>query len=432
MLPSKRKRAAATAGPSHSDSEIEEIEPPAGPQSEDEPARTNGRATAKGRGKGKAATKEKPDVKVKAEKPGPASKTAKGKGKAREDAMEVDGEDILVLQEEEEEPEVQQPPPPPNEVKKRRPAARVKGEEALRKMVAELQAHNDELSQQVQTLQDQRKREDQHQQDRAKLDQTRIETQQQMNAQLYTQIGHSSLLQTQGASSILGLLTREAAEKEQDVLKKDLERERQAARDKEQVVKDREARISELEQQVKELQFELKVEREQNKQGNRNPPPSAQRGAAAQGIGDPKAAVVLSFYEDLTNIIIPNVKPQAPQFLSEPEYDLHCVYTHAGTDEQAGTQNRTLEFVLRLTFSIAQGEERNEIRSREQLVQSVQYTPINLEKEQPDFVERLEYLNGIFTFQRDQLPLFLSTMQTKFKEYLEPEADESDDAIEVE
>ncbi|TRM62537.1 hypothetical protein BD626DRAFT_497731 [Schizophyllum amplum] len=319
----------------------------------------------------------------------------------------------MEVDEEEEEPEVQQPPPPPNEVKKRRPAARVKGEEALRKMVAELQAHNDELSQQVQTLQDQRKREDQHQQDRAKLDQTRIETQQQMNAQLYTQIGHSSLLQTQGASSILGLLTREAAEKEQDVLKKDLERERQAARDKEQVVKDREARISELEQQVKELQFELKVEREQNKQGNRNPPPSAQRGAAAQGIGDPKAAV-------------------APQFLSEPEYDLHCVYTHAGTDEQAGTQNRTLEFVLRLTFSIAQGEERNEIRSREQLVQSVQYTPINLEKEQPDFVERLEYLNGIFTFQRDQLPLFLSTMQTKFKEYLEPEADESDDAIEVE
>ena len=92
---------------------------------------------------------------------------------------------------------------------------------------------------------------------------------------------------------------------------------------------------------VKEFQFELKMEREQSKQGGRNAPPSVQRNAAAKGqIDDPKPAVVLSFYEDLTNIIIPNVKPQPPQYLTEPEYDLHCVYTHAATDEQAGSQVR--------------------------------------------------------------------------------------------
>ncbi|KAL1743475.1 hypothetical protein HDZ31DRAFT_83403 [Schizophyllum fasciatum] len=343
--------------------------------------------------------------------------------------MEVDGEEpaAVAQEEEEEEPEEKQEPkvPSPAATKKRKAA---KGDEGLKKRLAALEEHNQQLEQQVQTLLDQRKREEQLHQDRDRISQARIEAQEQIIGKMQTQIGHGSLLQTKGASSILGLLTRDAAEKEQDVLKKDLEKAREAVKEKEELVKQRETRIAELEQQVKEFQFELKMEREQSKQGGRNPPPSVQRNAAAKGqIDDPKPAVVLSFYEDLTNIIIPNVKPQAPQFLNEPEYDLHCIYTHAGTEEQAGSQNRSLEFVLRLTYSVASGEEDKEIRARDQLVQSVQYTPVNLEKEKPDFVERLEFLNGVFTFQRDQLPLFLSTLQTRFKEYLEPneESDES-------
>ena len=63
------------------------------------------------------------------------------------------------------------------------------------------------------------------------------------------QIGHSSLLQTKGASSILGLLTRDAAEKEQDVLKKELEKARETIKEREDLVKQRDARIAELEQQ---------------------------------------------------------------------------------------------------------------------------------------------------------------------------------------
>ncbi|KAL1735417.1 hypothetical protein EV714DRAFT_244366 [Schizophyllum commune] len=418
--PAKRKRG-APAPASHSDSEIEEIDPPAPPEQE-ERAKPNGKVT-KGKGKAKPATK--------AEKPGPASKAVKGKGKAREDAMEVDGEETAAAAQEEEEEEdetEEKKVVSPVGAKKKKPAARSKTEEGLRKRLAAMEEHNQQLEQQVHTLTEQRKREEQLQQDRQKVHDARIEAQQQIIGKMQTQIGHSSLLQTKGASSILGLLTRDAAEKEQDVLKKDLEKARETIKEKEDLVKQRDARIADLEQQVKEFQFELKMEREQSKQGGRNAPPSVQRNAAAKGqIDDPKPAVVLSFYEDLTNIIIPNVKPQPPQYLTEPEYDLHCVYTHAATDEQAGSRVRALEFVLRLTYNVAAGEEGNEIKSRDQLLPAVQYTPINLEKEKEDFVQRLDFLNNVFTFQRDQLPLFLHTLQTKFKEYLEPSEEEDQD-----
>lgn len=133
---------------------------------------------------------------------------------------------------------------------------------------SKMEEHNQQLEQQVHTLTEQRKREEQLQQDRQKVHDARIEgmlpilrgtrgrrltmariAQQQIIGKMQTQIGHSSLLQTKGASSILGLLTRDAAEKEQDVLKKDLEKARETIKEKEDLVKQRDARIAELEQQ---------------------------------------------------------------------------------------------------------------------------------------------------------------------------------------
>ena len=85
----------------------------------------------KGKGKAKPAAKE--------EKPGPASKAVKGKGKAREDAMEVDGEETAAAaqeeEEEEDEPEEKKVVSPVG-AKKKKPAARSKTEEGLRKRLA--------------------------------------------------------------------------------------------------------------------------------------------------------------------------------------------------------------------------------------------------------------------------------------------------------
>ena len=47
---------------------------------------------------------------------------------------------------------------------------------------------------------------------------------------------------------------------------------------------------------------------------------------------------------------------------------------------------------------------------------TVNYVPHGLEKEPPDFVEKLEFLGAPFTFARDQLSLFLKTMHTNMGE----------------
>ena len=48
--------------------------------------------------------------------------------------------------------------------------------------------------------------------------------------------------------------------------------------------------------------------------------------------------------------------------------------------------------------------------STNQLVESVHYMPMNLEKESHEFVESLGFLNTAFTFERHQLSLFARTL----------------------
>ncbi len=51
-----------------------------------------------------------------------------------------------------------------------------------------------------------------------------------------------------------------------------------------------------------------------------------------------------------------------------------------------------------------------EPKSKADLIQSLQYTPLHLEKEAEDFVESLGFLNKPFSFEREQLALFLRTL----------------------
>jgi hypothetical protein len=53
------------------------------------------------------------------------------------------------------------------------------------------------------------------------------------------------------------------------------------------------------------------------------------------------------------------------------------------------------------------------ITSKEQLVKTVHYDPLELNKESPEFVHGLGFLNKPFSFQRPQLPLFLSQIYQK-------------------
>jgi hypothetical protein len=68
-----------------------------------------------------------------------------------------------------------------------------------------------------------------------------------------------------------------------------------------------------------------------------------------------------------------------------------------------------------LSFKLRQGYEpkptlQGEPKSKNDLQESLQYTPLELEKETEEFVKSLGFLNNPFTFEREQLALFLRTL----------------------
>lgn len=89
----------------------------------------------------------------------------------------------------------------------------------------------------------------------------------------------------------------------------------------------------------RELRSELNLEIERSKtlasKAPRNPG-SAQRGRAGLSVlspdQDPKISEVIRFYEDMTNLLIVNVKPQPAQYLKLEEWAFTCVYTYVDVD----------------------------------------------------------------------------------------------------
>ena len=86
-----------------------------------------------------------------------------------------------------------------------------------------------------------------------------------------------------------------------------------------------------------------------------------------------------------------------------------------------------ISFTLRLCREPP--SEFNEIvENEEQLVETVHYLPLNLDKESLEFRESLEFLNTAFTFERSQLPLFVRTLH----QHMSGDEDSDDSKSEVE
>jgi hypothetical protein len=73
-----------------------------------------------------------------------------------------------------------------------------------------------------------------------------------------------------------------------------------------------------------------------------------------------------------------------------------------------------LSFTLRLFYDVLD-ENVTDVTSPEQLCKSVHYIPLELDKETPEFVKQLDYLNVPFTFKRYQLPLFMTQLYDKME-----------------
>lgn len=177
--------------------------------------------------------------------------------------------------------------------------------------------------------------------------------------------------------------------------------------------------LTEYDSEERDLRYELKVvgERANGTQSARNPP-SGGRGRSVLGSDDPKHREVVRFYEDSTNLLVTGVKLQPPKYLKLDEWSFTCIYTYESEKRPTELKKSEfylccilfpllihyvgLNFVLRACYDPVPDTELP-ITSQDQLIPSIQYMPLELDKEPLEYVEKLDFLSGPFTFAREQV-----------------------------
>ncbi|KAA1469339.1 hypothetical protein DENSPDRAFT_834928 [Dentipellis sp. KUC8613] len=215
-------------------------------------------------------------------------------------------------------------------------------------------------------------------------------------------------------NSHLRFLTQEQADESKVTVEREVERLRGIIKEKDGVIAQKDAKIHHAEQALAEKAMELKLEikrcEDLQTKLSRDPPPSGLRGRAAPGAAhnDPKNGSAISLYEDMTNLLITNMRFEKSDF---PDFDneiFQCMFTHNET-------KASLSFTLQRLWSLRDPENPPpRIKSKDQLAVTMKYTPLNLESESPDFREKIEFLNDVFTFAGEQVDVFFNSM----REYL--------------
>jgi hypothetical protein len=94
---------------------------------------------------------------------------------------------------------------------------------------------------------------------------------------------------------------------------------------------------------VRERQFEIKTLRDKVDAIERlKGPPSASKSRAGVVLGsdDPKNAVVVRFYEDVSNVLVMNVRISRGPYFELEEEILTCVYSHADPNDGSKAKSR--------------------------------------------------------------------------------------------
>jgi len=261
----------------------------------------------------------------------------------------------------------------------------------------------------------------------------RIQTQESMIKELTSQLARVEPLSRPGKSSVLHLLTREAADEEQKVLEKELARWQDTSKGKDLTISEQAKRIAELEQLGKDQQEELKMEIQRSKGlALRNTIEHQARGRAQTrptrpSTNNPKNTQVIKLYEDLTNLLVHNVKFQPSQYLDLEESCFSCIYTYVDLEDVADEKKRkSLNLTLRFYHDLVDHSDTNAVTSLSQLREMVDYKPLELDKETEEFIEGLEFLGDSFTFKREQLPLFIDTLRRNLGDATQNGGEEED------
>ncbi|KAF5380867.1 hypothetical protein D9615_004147 [Tricholomella constricta] len=257
----------------------------------------------------------------------------------------------------------------------------------------------------------------------------RLRAQEQLIREYQTQLMMKEPLMRSGNIAVLNLLTREAADEEMRAIQEEVARWKELANEKQRAMTQRDERIAQLEQAEKDLRFELKAEIDRSAAlAKSTRAPSMMRSGRPGGVEDPRHAEVLRFYEDLTNLLVPHMKTQPGEYFGLEDWVLSCIYTFNDDDapDQANAAKKSLNFTLRFCHEPPDALAPERVTSKEQLVPTVHFTPLELDKEPPEFVEKLDFLKAAFSFGRNQLPLFLRTTYQRMSEAVLEDEDEED------
>jgi len=200
-------------------------------------------------------------------------------------------------------------------------------------------------------------------------------------------------------------------------LEERLEKAKEALKQKDAVIKDKDARIAALDEQLETTQADLKAEIAhslQNKttKGQRETPRSG-RTAQDTLVNDPKHGVTIRLYEDLTNLIVLSAKIQESPYAYLGQFEeitYKCIFSHMNT--------ASLSFLLTSLYqpppSSVPGHSPSRPKSKDDLQRMVRYTPLELEKESQEYIQKLDFLADTFTFGYDQMEFFLKTLNDHF------------------
>ncbi|KAK0210995.1 hypothetical protein DFS33DRAFT_344094 [Desarmillaria ectypa] len=267
---------------------------------------------------------------------------------------------------------------------------------------------------------------------------SKMEAQDAIIKELTSNLAKKEPLIREGRTSVLHLMTREAVDEEKETLERDVQRYKGRVEVCDRDLKEKDKKILEQEQTIKDLRVELQAEIDRANalaKDPRRPPGSAQRnrGQTVLGAQEPKHGATIQFYEDITNLLITNVRNEkCGKRDKEEDWILTCIYTYIDEDlpGDPDSNGKSLNFNLRLCHELVEGNE---------YADAILYSPLELDKEPEDFVEQLDFLSGPFTFPRRQLPVFIrtinntigKTVQGDEEEKGEGEAAEDDDDVQM-
>ncbi|KAG8217610.1 hypothetical protein J3R82DRAFT_5761 [Butyriboletus roseoflavus] len=259
--------------------------------------------------------------------------------------------------------------------------------------------------------------------------------------ELTSQLARVEPLSRTGQAVALHFLTREAADEEKRAAEQDISRLQEVIKAKDSVIDEKTNRVAELEQLVQDAIRERDAEIERSKEllarvAPKGTPNSRSHTKRPFGMDDPKMTEVIKFYEDMSNLLVTNVKFEHAPDSEEPEVIFHCIYTYyemiRRADDIEGERigEKSIVFTMRIFNGF--GGPNGEPASEDDFIhRRIKYTPLHLDKEPEAFVKGLEYMGESFTFACAQQGLFLNSLREKIRDAAKDASESASDIGEM-